>query len=146
MSLDRGRTVFGAPAPGERVLACLRLVDDDRERWPVAADALLRLGEEGAEVVLPRHPDGISKALCDRLLGNCVRVVPPLEYLDCVATLRTATLVVTDSATVQDEASSLGVPLMMVGDGPEPADLRTADGEDLGRFGEGRGVGVSWRC
>ncbi|MDQ1288038.1 MAG: hypothetical protein QG622_1603 [Actinomycetota bacterium] len=142
MSLNRGGSAFGesalrdfalgAPAahgpgrggPGRgRVLACLRTADRNCDRLSRMADALRRCAEEGADVVLPRHPDGAPDGLCRRLGESGVRVIPPLEYLDYVATVRSATVVVTDSSTVEEEVAYLGTPLIAVGD-----DLPSLDG------------------
>jgi len=48
-----------------------------------------------------------------------VRVVGPLEYLDFVATLADACLVVTDAGGLQEEAPSLGKPVLVVRDGTD---------------------------
>lgn len=66
-------------------------------------------------VVLPAHPrlqqalDGIDFVPTDSL-----RVVDPLDYLDFIALLSTARVVVTDSGGVQEEASILEVPCLTV--------------------------------
>jgi UDP-N-acetylglucosamine 2-epimerase (non-hydrolysing) len=113
-SLNRGEPAFTGTA-GRRVLACLRAADGDSHRLQAVADILESLGG-GGEVVLPRHPDGASDALCQRLDSGLVTVIPPLEYLDYVATLGDAALVVTDSVAVEVEARCLGVPYAVLGD------------------------------
>lgn len=116
VSLGRGTSAF-APDGGDgqgRVLACLQLGEGDRDRSVALAGALRGLVAEGLEVVLPRHPDGVPAAVLADLDAAGVRLLPPLDYLDFVATLRDADLVVTDSGAVGEEAPGLGTPVLVV--------------------------------
>lgn len=65
------------------------------------------------EMVLPLHPR-TRQALADHRLElpPAIRTVPPLPYLDLVALLDNARLVVTDSGGVQKEAFFLRVPCL----------------------------------
>jgi UDP-N-acetylglucosamine 2-epimerase len=75
-----------------------------------AIDALGRLD---VPVILPAHPR-LRLALRDfgltPHLGGSIHVLEPLGYLEAVACLRAASLVVTDSGGIQREAYWLGIP------------------------------------
>lgn len=125
-SLHRGTSAFAGRAHAGhsrgRLLACLRLCDGDRDRLAGVADALRRLAADGLDVVLPLPPDGVSDGVRTHLTGDGVRLVPPLAYLDFVATMREATLVVTDSGTIEEEAPALGTPVLVVRDATDRAE------------------------
>ena len=79
----------------------------------VFADVLRALGAIPMRVILPMHPR--TRALVDeRGLGvaipSNVRVSKPFGYLETIASLRDATVVLTDSGGVQREAYWLGTP------------------------------------
>jgi UDP-N-acetylglucosamine 2-epimerase len=66
-------------------------------------------------VILPVHPRGranLEAAGLDRIAG--LRAVDPLGYLEFVAAMRGAALVVTDSGGVQEETTILSVPCLTV--------------------------------
>jgi UDP-N-acetylglucosamine 2-epimerase len=88
-------------------------VDDPQ----VAAGLVKRLHEiaDLADVVMPVHPRG-RKVLTDAGLDAHPRVtlLEPLGYVDFVATVRGAAVVVTDSGGVQEETTILGVPCLTV--------------------------------
>ncbi|SFK70407.1 UDP-N-acetylglucosamine 2-epimerase (non-hydrolysing) [Halogranum rubrum] len=85
---------------------------DDRERLRTIVETL---DSAPYPVVLPAHPR-LQNAL--GTLGveptGSLRVVDPLDYLDFLALLSDARLVVTDSGGVQEEASILEVPCLTV--------------------------------
>jgi UDP-N-acetylglucosamine 2-epimerase (non-hydrolysing) len=67
------------------------------------------------EVVLPLHPRG--RAMLEEAglrSRDALKVVEPLGYLDFVALVRGAALVVTDSGGIQEETTILGVPCLTV--------------------------------
>ncbi len=84
--------------------------------------ALARLADRGdVQIVYPVHPNPIVRAVVEATLGGhaYVTLVRPLDYLAFVALLDRATLVVTDSGGVQEEAPSLGVPVLVTRDTTE---------------------------
>jgi UDP-N-acetylglucosamine 2-epimerase (non-hydrolysing) len=104
---------FGA-ARGSYVLVTLHRpsnVDDD-ERLARIVEALAALAER-VPVIFPLHPRTRRrlKPMGDahRLLAAGVLCGPPLGYLDFLSLQTGAGAIVTDSGTVQDEASALGV-------------------------------------
>jgi len=67
-------------------------------------------------VIFPVHPrtrNRISE-LNENLPNKTLRLVEPLGYLDFLALMNSATLVVTDSGGVQEETTYLGVPCLTV--------------------------------
>jgi UDP-N-acetylglucosamine 2-epimerase (non-hydrolysing) len=71
---------------------------------------------EGVGIVYPVHPNPEIRRPVHELLGGLdrVRLIEPLGYLDFVACLRDANLVITDSGGVQEEAPALGKPVLVV--------------------------------
>jgi UDP-N-acetylglucosamine 2-epimerase (non-hydrolysing) len=114
-SAFRGRRAVDRAAP--RLLVTLHRRENGGGRLRGLAEALCRLAADGADVVLPLHPSpAVREVLLPALAGSEVRVVPSLGYLDFVATLADSTLVITDSGGVQEEAPSLGKPVLVVRD------------------------------
>lgn len=72
----------------------------------------------GVMIVLPVHPNPAVRVVAEELLGNVpnIQLVPPMGYLEFVLTMREATLILTDSGGVQEEAPSLGVPVLVLRD------------------------------
>lgn len=83
-----------------------------------AFGALRALVEEHEDVVLlyPVHPNPNVREPARELLGGHARILlaPPLDYLDLLHALRQATLAVTDSGGIQEEAPSFGVPTLVL--------------------------------
>jgi len=71
---------------------------------------------EDVALVFPVHPNPQVRGPAGDLLGNRPRVhlVPPLDYCDFIGLLARSWLIVSDSGGVQEEAPSLGVPLLVL--------------------------------
>lgn len=71
-----------------------------------------------AEVVIPVHPSPtVAGPIRTRLGGVAgVHLLPPLEYPAFIWLLGQATLVLTDSGGIQEEAPALGVPVLVLRD------------------------------
>jgi UDP-N-acetylglucosamine 2-epimerase (non-hydrolysing) len=81
-----------------------------------AALRSLAVQEPDVVFVLPLHPnplvrDALGPPLAD--LGN-VRLTEPLDYLDLVRVIQSATVALTDSGGIQEEGPSLGVPILVL--------------------------------
>ena len=106
------------------VLTLHRPATVDREE---AARPLLAAAAELADrlpVVFPMHPRTRKAFARFGLLDACGKVprllvTPPLRYLDMLALVRAARLVLTDSGGLQEETSYLGVPCLTLRDGTE---------------------------
>jgi UDP-N-acetylglucosamine 2-epimerase (non-hydrolysing) len=84
---------------------------DSAETLQLLLEALGRLAEV-MPVVLPLHPRtrrNVTRFQLDRLLAP-LRVFEPFGYLEMVALLDGAAVVLTDSGGVQEETTALGVP------------------------------------
>ena len=68
------------------------------------------------EILYPVHPNPQVRPMVERLLGGQprVRLCEPLDYPDMVAAMQAATLLQTDSGGIQEEASSLGKPVLVL--------------------------------
>jgi UDP-N-acetylglucosamine 2-epimerase (non-hydrolysing) len=95
-------------------------------------DALLEiLRREDVAIILPIHPNpNVHDILASRLSNHPrVELIKPQEYTDFVGLLSLAYLVLTDSGGVQEEAPTLGKPVLVMRDTterPEGVDAGTA--------------------
>jgi UDP-N-acetylglucosamine 2-epimerase (non-hydrolysing) len=67
-------------------------------------------------VALPVHPNpNVQRPVCQLLGGHPrIKLLPPLSYIPFLALMRRAYLILTDSGGVQEEAPSLGVPVLVL--------------------------------
>ena len=70
------------------------------------------------EIVYPVHLNPNVQEPVKRLLGNIpnITLLPPLEYLPLVHLMKNATLILTDSGGIQEEAPAFGVPVLVLRD------------------------------
>lgn len=92
---------------------------DDPVRLRELVRLVRRLGEEVAPVTFPMHPrtrDRLTKAglLDDVVSAPGVDVIEPLPYLDLLRALSSCLVAVTDSGGLQEEASWLGIPAVVL--------------------------------
>ncbi len=93
-----------------------------RENWGEPLDsicmALRDLADryDDVEVVYPVHPNPRVRQTTDSLLRGRDRIhlVEPLDYLRFVHLMNAAHLIITDSGGVQEEAPSLGKPVLVI--------------------------------
>jgi UDP-N-acetylglucosamine 2-epimerase (non-hydrolysing) len=83
------------------------------------------------ELLYPVHPNPNVRDVVHRSLGDHerIRLVEPLDYPRFVAAMRAADLIITDSGGVQEEAPTLGKPILVLRDEterPEGVDAGTA--------------------
>lgn len=79
--------------------------------------ALQRISERGdVEVVYPVHLNPNVQEPVRRLLGKCenIHLIEPLDYLPFVYLMERADILLTDSGGVQEEAPSLGKPVLVM--------------------------------
>lgn len=94
--------------------------------------ALAELSGRGdVDVVYPVHLNPRVQETAQKVLGKSanVHLIEPLEYAPFVALMRRAYLIVTDSGGIQEEAPSLGKPVLVTRDTterPEAIDAGTA--------------------
>jgi UDP-N-acetylglucosamine 2-epimerase (non-hydrolysing) len=113
--------------------------------------ALREIAERGRDelhLVYPVHLNPNVHEPVHRLLGDMpnISLIPPLDYLSIVHVMKHSVLILTDSGGIQEEAPSLGVPVMVlrqVTERPEGVEAGTARvvGTDPDRiFGETLGL------
>ncbi|MGH9064538.1 MAG: non-hydrolyzing UDP-N-acetylglucosamine 2-epimerase [Acidimicrobiales bacterium] len=111
----RHRGVFG---PGRRrVLVTLHRRENQGRVMEGLARALALLAEPGdVEVVLPLHKSPtVREVLVPALAGlPGVRLVEPFGYTEFVAAMADAEVILTDSGGVQEEAPTLGRPVVVL--------------------------------
>ncbi len=72
-------------------------------------------------VVYPVHPNPRIKEPVTRILGNAknVKLLAPLEYLSFIYLMNRSYIILTDSGGIQEEAPSLGKPVLVMRDTTE---------------------------
>lgn len=128
-----------APSDRRLILATLHRRENREAAFPEIIGALAAIAARGdVEVLLPRHPGCPPGIYASLEACPAARLVPPMPYPAFVAALAAAHLVVTDSGGVQEEASALGVPTLVVRaltERPEVVEAGTALVVDTARDG-----------
>lgn len=81
--------------------------------------ALKELSQEsGVEIVYPVHLNPNVQEPVNRILKDVdhITLLPPLDYLPLVHLMKHATLILTDSGGIQEEAPAFGVPTLVLRD------------------------------
>ena len=81
--------------------------------------ALARLAGRGdVEIVYPVHLNPEVRTAVTARLSGCagIRLIDPVGYPEMVALMRAATLILTDSGGIQEEAPALGTPVLVMRD------------------------------
>ncbi len=116
------------PSPVLRPSSRLLLVTAHRrENWGEPMEnicrALRRIADTfpDALIVFPMHKNPVVRRVAYREMGNHERIVlcEPPDYFDFVRLMRDAYLIVTDSGGVQEEAPTLGKPVLVLRDKTE---------------------------
>jgi UDP-N-acetylglucosamine 2-epimerase (non-hydrolysing) len=73
-------------------------------------------GREDVEIVYPVHLNPNVQEPVNRILKDVSRItlLPPLDYLPLVHLMKHATLILTDSGGIQEEAPSFGIPVLVL--------------------------------
>lgn len=80
-------------------------------------NALTRLADRGdVQIVYPAHLNPNVQEPVRRMLGGsaAISILPPLDYLPFVALMKRSFLILTDSGGVQEEAPTLGKPVIVM--------------------------------
>lgn len=72
-------------------------------------------------LIFPVHPNPNVKAVTESILADIenIHLLEPLNYVDFIALMKNAWLIVSDSGGVQEEAPSLGKPLLVLRENTE---------------------------
>ena len=86
------------------------------ERICQALQEITRQGNGRVHVVYPVHPNPQVHGPVHRMLGDVphITLLPPVDYLTLVHLMKRSTLILTDSGGIQEEAPSLGVPVLVL--------------------------------
>ena len=105
-------------------------VDSDRSLEAIL-DALNDISRS-LPLVFPVHPRTKQQMASAGLLpdGNALQLVEPLGYLDFLALMQAASLVITDSGGIQEETTFLGVPCLTLRENTERP-VTVTDGTNL---------------
>ncbi|MCA8952104.1 MAG: UDP-N-acetylglucosamine 2-epimerase (non-hydrolyzing) [Planctomycetes bacterium] len=117
-TLPRADAAKFAPAAGRRLVF---VTTHRREHFGAPLERLCRglaaiADRPDVELLLPLHPNPNVAPAVRAALGAhpWVRLAPPLGYEDTVAAMAAAALILTDSGGIQEEAPSLGVPVLVL--------------------------------
>ena len=85
--------------------------------------AIRRVLEEHADVkaLYPIHMNPVVRKAAEEELGDCdrIHIIEPLDVLDCHNIMARSYLILTDSGGIQEEAPSLGKPVLVMRDTTE---------------------------
>ncbi|MGX9080576.1 UDP-N-acetylglucosamine 2-epimerase, partial [Klebsiella pneumoniae] len=80
--------------------------------------AIKHLADIRSDIVIlfPVHPNPSFRAAAHKYLANHPRIhlSPPLDYITFVAAMKAAFFILTDSGGIQEEAPSLGKPVLVL--------------------------------
>jgi UDP-N-acetylglucosamine 2-epimerase len=84
-------------------------------------DIALLMGPQGVHLVYPVHLNPNVRRPVHQILAGVsnVSLLEPLDYLALVHLMRHSTLILTDSGGIQEEAPSLGIPVLIMRDTTE---------------------------
>ncbi len=105
------------------------------ERMAGIARALATVARANPDVVfvLPAHMNPVVRSTLEPVLGSIdnVRLIDPLPYREFVQLLKRSDFVVTDSGGIQEEAPSLGKPVLVLRDVTERPEAVAAGAAEL---------------
>lgn len=86
------------------------------ERICSALEELAQIYPDGIRIVYPVHLNPNVQEPVHRILGNTPNIIllEPLDYLPMVHLMKHASLVLTDSGGLQEEAPALGIPILVM--------------------------------
>lgn len=117
-SLAAGLDALAARFSGQRIIAVTsHRRENFGEGMKAIADAIAGIAaRHDVAVVFPVHPNPHVRSAMEPILGNLsnVALIDPLDYPHFVRLLGMSNLVLTDSGGVQEEAPSLGKPVLVM--------------------------------
>lgn len=92
--------------------------------------AIRRIIEEHGDIkaIYPIHMNPVVRETADKILGGCdrIKIIEPLEVIDFHNFLANSHMILTDSGGIQEEAPSLGKPVLVMRDTTERPEGITA--------------------
>jgi UDP-N-acetylglucosamine 2-epimerase (non-hydrolysing) len=107
----------GLDARKKLVLVTAHRRESFGEGFAGICEALVRLaGREDVQIVYPVHPNPNVREVVERRLGGiaAIHLIEPLAYVPFVDLMRRAHVLLTDSGGIQEEAPSLGKPVLVL--------------------------------
>jgi UDP-N-acetylglucosamine 2-epimerase (non-hydrolysing) len=123
--------VFGIDPSKRLVLVTGHRRESFGDGFERICNALARLAErDDIQIIYPVHLNPNVKGPVEESLGSIdrIKLIPPQDYLPFVHLMRRADVILTDSGGVQEEAPSLGKPVLVMRDTterPEAVDAGT---------------------
>ncbi len=125
LDIDARRPEPAVPVDPDRPLVLITL--HRRESFGAAMEGALTairevlLARPQVQAVWPVHPNPEVIRVAEAAFEGVenIQLIPPVDYLGFVGLMRRATLLMTDSGGVQEEAPSLGVPLLVLRENTE---------------------------
>ena len=109
------------PASGQKTRRLILVTAHRRENFGKPMEnifhALKELAERNdVEIVYPVHLNPNVQEPANRILKdvNHITLLPPLDYLPLVHLMKHATLILTDSGGIQEEAPAFGIPVLVL--------------------------------
>lgn len=112
-----GTSAFSGASRSPKILVTLHRRETRGAALSALAESIARIAKaHDAEVCFPIHPSpDVRDAVVPVLEGaSTVQLCEPLGYFDFLATLADADLAISDSGGVQEEAPTLGTPVLVV--------------------------------
>ena len=110
-------TEFAPPAGKKLVLVTAHRRENHGEPLENICAALREIADRSdVKMLYPVHPNPNVLEVAHRVLGNheAIELVDPLDYPKMVAAMRACDVILTDSGGVQEEAPSLGKPVLVL--------------------------------
>ena len=108
---------FPSSAGKKRVLVTAHRRENFGEPFESVCAALHDIADRGdVHMLYPVHPNPNVRDVAHRVLGKhpAIQLIDPLDYPQMVAAMRACDLILTDSGGVQEEAPSLGKPVLVL--------------------------------
>lgn len=114
---DRVATPFSSSSVTRKVLVTLHRRETQGAVMHGLAQALRKLADRGdLEIILPVHKSPAVRDVLIPVLSHhgSVKIVEPMDYVTFTSTMARSDLIVTDSGGVQEEAPTLGKPVLVL--------------------------------
>jgi UDP-N-acetylglucosamine 2-epimerase (non-hydrolysing) len=113
----RGRDWSGLDPDRKLIVVTAHRRESFGQGFEQICDALRQIADlPGVQLIYPVHPNpNVSEPIHRNLTGHPhIRLIEPLDYVSFVDLMRRAYLIVTDSGGIQEEAPSLGKPVLVL--------------------------------
>ena len=116
-SPDRFDHLYQIPKNKKIILVTVHRRENHGAGMENICQALLEIAQdENLEVIIPVHPNPNVTEIVNKKLGKIknIQLIKPLEYLPFTNLMRCSDIILTDSGGIQEEAPSLGKPVLVL--------------------------------